>query len=204
MAITYPLTMPTTPAPNSVTVEVQNVVGITESPFTGSQQVFEWPCEYVTVSYKFPPMTRSSAAVWIAFLAALRGKAGTFYAGVQGNEKTARGLLGGTPVVRGANAAGSKALLTRGWTANKANIVRAGDWFSVGNQLVMSLNDANADASGYATLDIYPRLRVAQADGAALDFTAPVGLFRLKNNNRKWDINGLQHYGIVLDAREAF
>jgi hypothetical protein len=202
VAIVYPLNMPAG-GPSSVRFSPVNHVAETVSPFTGSTQTLEWPAEYLGLQLTLPRMARDTAAQWIAFLTALRGKAGTFLAGPTGAESTPRGLLGGTPLVRNSNATGSKTLTTKGWTINKANVLRAGDWIQVGTQLFMVVTDASSDASGFATLDIFPRLRSTFADGTAIVTTNPKGIFRLAENVRSWEIDSARHYSITINAREA-
>lgn len=202
--ITYPLVMPSTPGPREMSFELMNHVAETTSPFTGSSQTQEWPAEYIGLTMSLPPMPRTSAAAWIAFLAALRGKAGSFLAGPRGNEATPRGVLGGTPLVNGANAAQSKTLNTKGWTPSRSNVLRAGDWFQVGTNLFMNMTDVDSDASGLATLDVFPRLREVLADNTAVVTSSPKGVFRLKDNARRWEIDRIQRYGLSVSCREDF
>jgi hypothetical protein len=62
----------------------QSNTAFSQSPFSGGEQVFEWPAEWWLAECSLPPMTRASAEPWNAFLLALRGRSGTFYLGDSG------------------------------------------------------------------------------------------------------------------------
>jgi len=105
------------------------------------------------------------------------------------------GPLGGTPLVNGANQGASTAvtsLITDGWTASAANRLKKGDVFTIANvyavnpvsksstgnlQQFVVTADTNSDASGNATIPIYPSIlasgaqktvSAAPADNAAI------------------------------------
>ena len=82
-----------------------------------------------------------------------------------------RGSVAGAPVVNGASQTGLT-LAVRGFTAHAPLVLRSGDWIQVqaldggGNlrtRLYKNLLDVNADESGDATLNIFPRLRESPA-----------------------------------------
>lgn len=206
MSITYPLTPPSSPTVNNVVMRAVNIVGLSASPFTGETQAQEWPGEFWQVDGQLPPMNRANAEKWLAFLIALRGSSGTFLLGDPAG-KTPQGVATGTPLVNGANAAGSKTLATKGWTNTITGILKAGDYLQIGSgtsqRLYKVLNDANSDGSGHATLDIFPRLREALADGAAITTASTKGVFRLAVNTREWSINVAKIYGLSFKAIEA-
>src|SRR4051812_48990993 len=79
--ISYPLTLPTSVAPRDQTMEQVNQIAESVSPFTGTSQIQEWSAEYWKLQRNYPPMDVATAADWTSTLAALRGKAGVFYAG---------------------------------------------------------------------------------------------------------------------------
>lgn len=206
MSITYPLTPPSAPTFNNVVMRALNVVGLSASPFTLETQAQEWPGEAWAFDGQIPPMKRADAEEWIAFLLALRGSSGTFYLGDPA-AGTPRGVATGTPLVNGANAAGSKTLAIKGWTNSITNILKKGDYLQVGSgtsqRLYKSVTDANSDGSGHATIDIFPRLREALADNAAITTASCKGVFRLAMNTREWSINTARVYGLSLKAIEA-
>lgn len=207
MAITFPITLPSVPATRNVKFDMLTTVGMSSSPYTLQQQAQEWPGEMWLVSASLPPIKdRNLAAPWQAALAMLRGRAGKFYFGDPAG-KTPRGALGGTPVVDGAGQSG-KTLAIRGFTPSLIGVLKAFDYLQIGSgetqRLYVNLQDVNADGTGRVTIDIFPRLREAPADGAAIVFTNARGTFRLAENLRGWDYDHQLTYGIDFKAFEAF
>lgn len=78
MSITYPLIPPGYPGAASMRLTMQNLVAVSQSQFTGAQQVQQWPGEWWEAEWSLPSMWDSQAAAWRAFFAGLRGQAGTF------------------------------------------------------------------------------------------------------------------------------
>lgn len=206
MAITFPLSLPATPGFKDVQLTTTNAVGVSTSPFTMESQVQEWPGEMWSLQASLPPMKRAAAEAWLAFLISLRGASGSFLIG-DPNAGTPQGIATGTPLVNGANAAGSKTLATKGWTASVTGILKAGDYLQIGTgltqRLFKNLTDADSDGSGHATLDLFPRLRESLADGAAITVINAKGVFRLASNSSQWSTNVARNYGISFKAVEA-
>lgn len=190
MAITYPLTPPSSPSFKRFALKPSNIAAMTKSQFTGQQKVYEHAGEWWIMEGTLPPMTRAQAEPWRAFLTALRGPVGTFYMGEKLG-KTARGIATGTPKVNGANAAGVKTLNTKGWTASQTGILKAGDYLQVGSGTTQRLHrvlvDANSDGSGLAAVEIFPCLREALADDAVITISSCKGVFRLTQVNEDTD-----------------
>jgi hypothetical protein len=115
MAITFPLSLPASPGLRDVSITATNFVGVSASIFTGQAQAQEWPGELWSIAASLPPMKRDQAEAWVSFLLALRGMSGTFLIGDPG-ASTPQGVATGTPLVNGANLAGSKVLNVKGWT----------------------------------------------------------------------------------------
>ena len=67
-APTYPLTLPTTPAFAKARWSLKRVTAVSESPFTGQQQVFDYGYALWQAVLTLPPMMRSDAANWEAFI----------------------------------------------------------------------------------------------------------------------------------------
>jgi hypothetical protein len=82
--ISYPLIPPASPTTSDIKIMPNNIVGESVSPFTGSQQIFEQPGEWWEAEIALPPMARSDAEQWASFMAALRGKSGSFLLGDPG------------------------------------------------------------------------------------------------------------------------
>lgn len=205
MAISYPLTIPSN-GWLKANFQANNIVGMSKSPFTYQQQVYEWPGEYLAADVSLPPLNQSQAEAWINFLTALRGTLGTFLIGDP--IKTApAGVATGTPVVQGVQTSMSKTLNTKGWTHDVTGILKAGDWIQVGTgtsqRIYKVLTDANSDSSGYATLDIWPSLREGVSDNQPITISNTNGCFRLVANDRQWTVDNAKLYGIDFKCEEA-
>ena len=202
MAISYPLNLPNITSYASARMTARSVVGVTRSPFTGSQQVQSHQGKWWEFEASLKPMTRASAEEWISFMISLNGMQGTFLLG-DPLGTTARGIGTGTPLVKGASQTGSS-LITDGWTASQTGILKAGDYIQLGagssSKLYKVLADANSDGSGNATFDIFPSINTAVADNSAITVASPKGLFRLASNEMGFDLQQAQNYGIAFSA----
>jgi hypothetical protein len=207
MAISYPLSLPSTPSWMKANFTANNIVGVSKSPFTNQQQVYQWPGEFWSVDVSLPPMDKATAEAWVNFLVSLRGTLGTFYIG-DATHAAPNGVATGTPTVNGAQSSGSNTLATKGWTHNITGILKAGDLLQIGTttqkRLYKVLNDANSDSSGHATVDIFPVLREGVSDSQSITLANPAGTFRLLTNDRTWNVDSAQQYGIDFKAEEAF
>ena len=207
MSITYPLAMPSSPSPRQVDFVANNLVSVAVSPFTGSQQVYQWAGQWWEAQIGLPPMLESEAATWVAFLNSLKGRTGTFHIGDPAR-KTPLGTVPGTPLVNGAQTGGGNTLATKGWTASQTGILKAGDYIQLGSgttqRLYQVLTDTDSDASGNATLDIFPVLRSEGAtDGASITTSNCQGTFRLAGNVNKWQVDYTRVWIISFAAIEA-
>ena len=80
MTVTYPLTPPST-IYRDLAMRLNRIVGVSQSPFTGEQQVTQHQGEWWEAEISLPRLSRTSAIAWQAFLARCRGRRGTFYLG---------------------------------------------------------------------------------------------------------------------------
>jgi hypothetical protein len=204
MAITYPISFPSLGI-RSMNIRARSVVGFSASPFTGQQQVYKHQGQWWEAEVTLPPMKREDAEQIAAFLLKLNGQYGTFLLGDPANT-VPRGVGTGTPLVYGASQTGSE-LVTDGWTTSTTGILKAGDWIQLGSasasRLYKVLNDVNSDASGIATLDIWPNLRSSPADNAQITVIAPKGQWRLASNEVNYSIDEASIYGITFACVEA-
>jgi len=113
-------------------------VGMSQSPFTGSQQVYEWPGEWWEAEFTLPPMSRTQAEQWIAFLTALRGSYGTFIIGDPAG-KTPMGSVATQPGEQPqtwANSSGSLTLSTLRWASLSSGLLLPGDYLQIAPNLL--------------------------------------------------------------------
>jgi hypothetical protein len=206
MAITYPLAFPTASGLASISFSGKSTVAISESPFTGQQQVQAYPKQLWLASVELPPLKRPEAEQWIAFLLSLNGKQGTFLMG-DPSGATPRGIATGTPLLNGAHAANVNSLITDGWTASQTGILLTGDYIQLGtgaaSRLHKVLADVNSDATGNATFDIWPSTSAAYSDNAALIVQNTKASFRLDENISGWSVTESILYGISFSATQA-
>ena len=208
MAITYPLTTPTNKTIADINLIARNVVGVSTSPFSFKQQVYQFQGQRWEADITLPPMKREDAEQWVSFLMKLYGQKGTFLLGdpLGGTARGSASTSAGTPVVNGASQTGGT-LAIDGLPASATGYLKAGDYIQLGSaataQLYKVLNDANSNSSGEATLDIWPNLRASPSDGATVVVSNAKGVFRLASNETIWNINKLALYGIVFGAIES-
>ncbi len=205
MATTYPLTLPTVTGARSVNLRAINAVALSQSPFTFAAQSQAFSGQMWAADVSLPPMKRSDAAVWVSWLVSLRGQYGTFLMG-DPLCATAQGEAGGTPIASGSNPAG-ETLYIGGTTVSQTDWLKAGDYIQIGTganaRLHQVLEDVDTDASGNATLSLWPHTRSAVAPGTAIVVSSPVGRWRLDGNQSEWSINEAAIYGISFSAVEA-
>jgi hypothetical protein len=208
MAETYPLTFPTQTGVAAVEFTATDVVSVSQSPFTFSQQVVRHAGARWSATISIPPVKRSDSEYWNSFLLRLRGQFGTFLLG-DPNGATPRGSAAsaaGTPVVNGASQTGNE-LNIDGLPASATGYLKAGDYIQLGSastsRLYKVLEDVDSNGSGEATLNLWPDLRSSPADGAAVVVSSAKGVFRLSNNEAVWTINNAGFYSISFAAVEA-
>ena len=208
MAITYPLSTPTNIGIANIIFSADNATAISQSPFTFAQQVVKHQGERWRASISLPPMKRVDAENWIAFLLTLRGQYGTVLLG-DPNGTAPRGsaaTTAGTPVVNGASQTGED-LNIDGLPTSVTGYLLAGDYIQLGSgpssSLYKVLTQVNTNASGQATLTIWPSLTTAPADGDTITLNNTKSVFRLSSNTASWEINNISSYGITFDCVEA-
>lgn len=204
MPISYPVNFPSIGI-RSMTIRARSVVGVAQSPFTLSQQVYKHQGQAWEAEVSLPPMKRDEAEQVASFLLKMNGQFGTFLLGDPANTSP-RGVGTGSPQVGGASQTGNS-LITDGWTINTTGILKAGDWIQLGSgsntRLYKVLDDANSNGSGSATLTIWPSLRSSPPDNAEITLISPKGQWRLSSNEIQYSIDEASIYGITFACVEA-
>ena len=206
MSITYPLSLPATPAPDHVVFKAMVQSALHVNQYTLQQTTYEHEGALFMLEVTLPPMERALAEYWNCFLLSLWGTSGTFLMG-DPNGKTPRGSVQGAPTVRGSGQKG-KTLNTQGWAPSTNGVLLAGDYIQIGSgttaRLYKVLTDVNSNAAGWATLDIFPRLRESPSDAAPLLTQNTVGLFRLSDSEYVITDTTYEHlYRVAFSAMEA-
>lgn len=208
MAISFPISTPTNIGIANIIFSADNATAISQSPFTFAQQVVKHQGERWRASISLPPMKRVDAENWVAFLLSLRGQYGTFLLG-DPNCTAPRGsaaTTAGTPVVMGGSQTGQD-LAIDGLPTSVTGYLLAGDYIQLGSngtsKFYKVLTQVNTNASGQATLTLWPSITTAPADNATITLTNTKSVFRLSSNTASWEINNISSYGITFDCVEA-
>lgn len=207
MAITFPLTLPTATGFKALTVTPESMVAITESPWTGYQQVQRNQGQRWIFDVTLPTMVRADASEWESFFLSLNGQEGTFTMG-DPRGSTPRGAGTGTILVKGASQSG-QTLLVDGCTINITGILKKNDYIQLGSgssaRLYRQLVDTNSDGSGNATLTLWPRITTANipADNAPVTVLSTVGLFRLDDANVPFAVDNALHSDYKFKAKSV-
>ena len=200
---TYPLTMPTVPAPKRTAIRLKRVVGYSESFSSGQQQVYEHPSALWVGEIQLPPMRRDKAALWQSFLLECHGRAGTFLCG-DWDGRIPRGTARSAQV-SGAGQTGNGITL-KGLGAG--NTLLPGDWIQLGSggdsRLHMITGGGNtANGGGVAAFVIEPRIKVSPADSSTVTLVNAKGVFRLAANEVGWDSDAASIFGFSFAIQEA-
>ncbi len=208
MTITFPLTFPTITGIAKINIRSRSLVGMTQSPFTGVQQIHAHQGQFWEADVILPIMKRASAADWQAFLIALNGMKGTFLMGDPAgvNPRGSADATPGTPLVAGASQTGQD-LNIDGLPAGANGYLEKGDWIQLGTgintELYMCLTQVNSDSAGEATLTLWPDLRSSPLNNAVIVVEGALGFWRLANNTQEWDVDEAQIYGMSFSCVEA-
>ncbi len=207
MSISYPLAMPATNTIRSIELRTINAVAYSRSPFTFAGQAHEYAGKMWQADITLKPMRRSDAEKWITWLMSLKGQLGTFYL----NDPLGCTPLGSarnsdTVTINGVTTSGNT-LDIQSAPLSTTDFLKAGDYMQIGSgtsrQLFKVLQDVDTDASGTATVDVWPNVRTTIADNAPVTFESAKGVFRLASNETSWSVNEASIYGITFGAVEA-
>lgn len=205
-APTYPLTLPTAPAFSKARWTLKRATALSESPFTGQQQVFDYGYALWTATLTLPPMMREQAANWEAFMMKLHGRKGTFLLG-DPDAKTIQGGANTTATLNADIAVGDFTIEINTNNANLVNVFKAGDYIQLGTagtaKLYMIVDNATSNGSGVATVNVEPQIKTAGSSGDAVDYTGAQGVFRMDTPELGWDTNEVSRYGITFSCTEA-
>lgn len=107
----------------------------------------------------------------------------------------------GTPNVNAPNQLG-RILTTQGWLPNRL-VLRRGQYFNIGNELKRSTADVYSSATGTATINFYPSIRIAPALNLAINTQAPFMLASLDDDYNPTNTTADLESSITLTFTEA-
>lgn len=169
------------------------------SEWTGARQVLAsgrgwWECN-VTL----PPIVgESSVNAWRSFMAKARGAANDFQVPVN---EIAQSSSTATPRINGAGQTG-RSLVTDGWP-NSTTTLSAGQFVTIGDQLLQLTADVVSNGTGQATISFEPAIRMSPADNALIEYKNPYALMYFVEDAGYTVEPGLV-YSISLNLRESF
>lgn len=207
MAISYPLSLLTHTGIASIELRATNAVAYSRSPFTFAGQAHEYAGKMWQADVTLPPMARADAERWVAWLMSLKGQLGTFYLGDPlASTPLGSGRDSDTVLVDGAVTSGNTIAIDSA-PVSTTDFLKAGDYMQIGSgtsrQLFKVLNDVDTDATGSATVDVWPNVRTSISNNAAVTLESAQGVFRLASNETSWSVNEASIYGITFGAVEA-
>jgi len=201
MAITYPISLPTTGI-SSVEWRTVNSVVTSQSPFTYKQQIISHGGQRWEATINLPPMNRNTAAAWKAALVSLKGSYGTMLLG-DPNYCLPRGTLRSTDASNfatvSATAGNSFLQITM---QDQTKTLLAGDYIQVGSDAAARLFQVMEDRTGDGQLEVYPNVRIDYSS-ETIGTNDTKGVFRLSSNVTSWSIDNAAIYGISFDVVEA-
>lgn len=194
------ITLPTTPAPRSMTPRLVSRRRDLEPTFNGPTTRVRRLGSRWAMDFDYPPMTYSDAMDWIAALTS--AEADTVLLKVP-QPGFSTGAPGG-PLVNGASQLGSSLDLD-GFTPS--HVVRAGQWFSLSissqRYLYQVAAEKVAGTTGImADLNINPMIRVSPADNAAAEFGEPMIEGFLSGRETSWTVDVARHVGLSFTITE--
>lgn len=193
------ITFPSSPKPSGMSWRLVQPAQQNMSEWTGARQVLAsgrgwWEC-----SVTLPPIVGEAAVnPWRAFFGLARGAANDFQVPVN---EIAQSSSTATPLVNGAGQTG-RSLNTDGWP-NSTAVLSAGQFVTIGNQLLQLTADVTSNGSGQATISFEPAIRVSPADNAAIEYKNPYALMYFVDNPGYSVEPGLV-YSLTLNLRESF
>ena len=193
MALTYPLSTPTSIGIAQIELRASNTTATSSSPFSYKQQVISFGGQQWSASVSIPSVRRDLAAPWKAMLVGLKGQVGSFLLG-DPDYVTPQGTAT-TGTLTGAIATDSVAVTLDG-------TLLAGDYIQLGTAIASKLHVVLQDQSGNGTLEIWPALRQSYTSEAMV-LSSPVGVFRLTESVTSWSIDNASAYGISFEAVEV-
>ena len=193
MAITYPLSTPTSIGIESIELRAVNAVATSQSPFTFKQQIVSHQGQMWQAAVSIPTVHRDLAAPWKAMLVALKGQTGTFLLG-DPDYATPQGTVSACTLTGTVGSETATVVMT--------GSLLAGDYIQLGSGSSAKLHQVLVDQAGNGNLEIWPKLR-SDYTSVVVVYNNAKGVFRLASNTSQWSINNASTYGISFEAVEV-
>lgn len=193
------ITLPADPPASSMTWRLVQPAQNNISEWTGARQVVAsnrgwWEC-----SYELPPIVgTTNFNAWRAFIASMRGSVNDVQIPV---DPVAQSALANTARVNGGGQYG-RSIVTDGWPSSQT-VLYAGQFVTIGNQLLQLTSNIVSDGSGNATISFEPHIRVPTTDNAVIEYKNPYCLMYLQEEP-SYSVMAGYVYSLSLSLRECF
>lgn len=193
------ITLPASPKPQTMMWRLVQPAQNNISTWTGARQVLAsgrgwWECQIT-----YPPIVgTANFNAWRAFMALMRGTANDVQIPV---DTASQSVISSTMLVNGANQTGRN--INVYGLPNSTAILKAGQFVTIGNQLLQLTADVTSNGSGQATLSFEPAIRVAPADNAVVEFKNPYALMYMLEE-ASYSVEPGYVYNLSLNMRESF
>lgn len=170
-----------------------------ESPINRKTQRIELTGQRWRATWTLPAMSKTNAALWIAFFMKLKGRVNTITASDPDWQTNTGEMVNslGSPLVNGASQTGNS-LIIDGASINITNWGKAGDYFNVNSKLYRLTAACSTNGTGQTTLVFEPPIYVAPADNAVIGVhPATVEMMLLDDNVLEWNSG----HGYVYDQK---
>lgn len=208
MTFAYPLDIPLKDF-SEVEVESVDINSMQSSTFTGIESIQEFEGDYWKINLRYLDLNEELGRKVSAFVFALRRSVGTFVVNFPGygGPRGSASQTPSSPQVDGTGQAGKRFLNIKNATPSITQWLLAGDIIQVGPDSRphwhMALQDVTTDATGRATIDVWPALRASIADNDVVILDEPLGIFLLSENTRIPIRPPIIYDSISLQCREA-
>lgn len=193
------ITFPSSPKPAGMSWRLIQPAQQNISAWTGARQVMPsgrgwWEC-----SITLPPIVGTSHVnAWRAFMGSAQGATNDFQVPVS---PIAQSTATETARVNGASQTG-RSLITDGWPPS-TTVLSGGQYVTINNQLLQLTSNVTSDASGNATINFAPAIRVSPADNAVIEYKNPYALMFFVDDPG-YSVEPGMVYSISLSLRESF
>lgn len=183
------MSFPATPCPTSGTMPESYSPTRVSVAHSLARQVRSSNAQQWSFKLNWENLDRGEAGILAAFANSQRGQYGAFEIGLPGAFKNSAANPIGTPMLAGAASAGVQTLNTDGWAVSKT-VLKAGDFLRLasGTKLYQVTADVVSNASGVATVQIFPQLYAAAADHTALVVNNVTMLAQLKDDRTAYPL----------------
>lgn len=194
------VSIPTSPGPTDIELQMVDSAAVFTSPFTGTEQVQAWPgADQWEATITLPPMTLAQSAAWEVFFGECRGRANVFQLGDARYRVPLAGAAGMGQVKTLAPAM-TTTLVIGSWVGT---VPIVGDYITVGGyRLYRILSSSTSGAT--TTFEVFPSIREPLSVSTIVSSSNPTGLFRLASNTRtvNWSVDRLSTLSLkVIEAR---